>query len=665
VFKISPPLPKLPTVKISRRRENQALLTLAIASLIGFADLNSEHPSARVLGLTSTLVGAIAAAAWVSRCDRIPSKVEERLGKQKQRLDEARKALNQSQRSHHEKVQSDQERISQERLALEQRKQDLTERLEAEWARKEASMLQSLERARQSLESEYSRKSEQLQQQAQKLVGEANKEAEYWKKQAIRFKTDLSDLTAIKVAPTDSPEGWIAYQCQRIFQQFGLPCSCEKQPLEAGDRYLVWLQPRGGDPVVSKLKELEQELPLRVPEIKGNPNVYIDAKTSQIKLEIPKQAPQKKEKQLPPLYNWNDLEDEASGIIIAGNTGAVKSGVALWCAGKLTERSPKQVIALDVHAKKNYWHTQKIPTIHKQSKVIRALEILLDELNRRKETGEEQPELVVIIDEISALRANCTDKDEEKWVLKALLLLGAEGRKFGLFAIIINQSKNVEALGIDGQNRNNYALLLLCAAARDYRRQAGWGDEDLRTQYLEEKAYSCLMSGSIQNQVAKHPTHGEYRKFVKKGLPPKQMLSVNQLPLTIKGLVGLMEQRGNRGGLSGGAGENPPISPQSIDLKKEAGKRLESLYNGESTRHPLEERSPESSPRDRDFFPCPPSLTPEVIERVLDCKRRGLNQQKTIKELWGLSKNTKLRKDGTPSYWMLAREIYNQVVSED
>lgn len=664
MFKIHLPKVKTTPVKISRQTENRALLGLAIASLIGFADLNSEHPSARVLGLTSTLVGAIAAAAWVSRCEHIPSKVEKRLGKEKQRIDEARKALNQSQNSHHEKVQSDQERISQERLALEQRKQDLRERLEAEWAKKERSMMESLERAKQGLESEYSRKSEQLQQQAQKLVGEANKEAEYWKKQAIRFKADLSDLTAIKTAPTDSPEGWIAYQCQRIFQQFGLPCSCEKQPLEAGDRYLVWLQPRGCDPVVSKLKELEAELPLRVPEIKGNPNVYIDAQTSQIKLEIPKLPVEKREKQLPPLYDWNDLEDEASGIIIAGNTGAVKSGVALWCAGKLTERSPKQVIALDVHAKKNYWHTQNIPTIHQQSKVIRALEFLLDELNRRKETGDEQPELVVIIDEIGSLRANCEDKDEEKWVLKALLLLGAEGRKFGLFAIIINQSKNVEALGIDGQNRNNYALLLLCAAARDYRRQAGWGDEDLRTQYLEEKAYSCLMSGSIQNQVAKHPTHGEYKKFVKKGLPPKQMLPVNQVPLTIKGLIELIDQRGDVGGLSEGAGKNPPISPQSIDLKKEAGERLESLYNSESTRHPLEDVEPEESPADRGFLPIPPSLTSEVIERILDCKRRGLNQQKTIKELWGLSKNTKPRKDGSPSSWMMARDIYNQVVSE-
>ena len=40
-----------------------------------------------------------------------------------------------------------------------------------------------------------------------------------------------------------------------------------------------------------------------------------------------------------------------------------------------------------------------------------------------------------------------------------------------------------------------------------------------------------MVSGSIANRIANHPTHGSYQHFKKKGNPPLNLKPINQLPL--------------------------------------------------------------------------------------------------------------------------------------
>jgi len=244
-------------------------------------------------------------------------------------------------------------------------------------------------------------------------------------------------------------------------------------------------------------------------------------------------------------YPLADLKYEASGIILAGNSGAGKTSVALKCLGILTEDEPKEIVALDIHARKNHWHEHGIPTLYRADDIMAALVAINTELTRRSEQGIDSPELIVVLDEIGALKARIKqdypDPKEARqaiyWIDSTLLRLGAEGRKFGVCLVAINQSKNVSQMGIDGQNRNNYLLILLNAAARDYTNTAGWGNDDPRTQYLNEKAYCAMVSGCTSDRVLAHPTHGNYAKYKKEGLEPiglQPISAVIQVRMTTK-----------------------------------------------------------------------------------------------------------------------------------
>ena len=232
-------------------------------------------------------------------------------------------------------------------------------------------------------------------------------------------------------------------------------------------------------------------------------------------------------------YDWRDLADDAVGIIIAGNSGSGKTSVATWVAGWLTKDEPAQVLALDPHANVNVlWQELGIHTIMDFKLIEKQLLILLGLLDHRRSLSKEQidmePSIIVFADEINACLENFEDKENMELAIKRL---GSESRKYKIALIALNQSSNADDLGISAQMRNNYLLVGLCATARQIALQ--WKKDDPRRKYIEETAYSCVVRGSVPEQVAVHPTHHSYTQFKKKGNKPKGLLPLNQLPLTI------------------------------------------------------------------------------------------------------------------------------------
>lgn len=229
----------------------------------------------------------------------------------------------------------------------------------------------------------------------------------------------------------------------------------------------------------------------------------------------------------PALYNWQDAVDEGVGFIIAGNSGSGKSSVATWLAGLLTQAEPAQCLVLDPHWN-DIWAEQGLTAVGHINLIEDTIKALLKELDARCDRkGRSEPlgkPLLIIADEIGA----CLERFKDpKWIQSALKRLGSEGRKFKMTLIAINQSQNVEDLGISGSLRNNYVLILLGAAARKQAVQMGKETVEL----LKGSAYPCILSGSVEDAIGIHPTHGDYQLFKKQGNPPKNLIPIMQLPL--------------------------------------------------------------------------------------------------------------------------------------
>lgn len=230
----------------------------------------------------------------------------------------------------------------------------------------------------------------------------------------------------------------------------------------------------------------------------------------------------------PSLYDWQQAPDEGVGFIIAGNSGSGKTSVATWLAGLLTQSEPAQVLVLDPHWN-DLWQQQGLQAIGHIADIEATIQALLTELDdrcTRKGAGKPLGEpLLIIADEIGA----CLERFKNpKWIESALRRLGSEGRKFGMTLIAINQSQNTDDLGISGNYRNNYVLILLGAAARTKARLMG---KDMM-EAIKGMAYPCIVSGACEDSLALHPTHASYTTFKKKGNAPQNLIPIKQLPPT-------------------------------------------------------------------------------------------------------------------------------------
>lgn len=233
-------------------------------------------------------------------------------------------------------------------------------------------------------------------------------------------------------------------------------------------------------------------------------------------------------------YDWRALYDDAVGIIIAGNSGSGKTSVAVFIAGLLTSTEPAQIIALDPHANINVlWGELDIFAISDFYQIEMQFVLLVDLLDRRRgmtpDELEKEDLIIIFADEINAQLENFKDPDIAETAFKRL---GSEGRKYKIVLVMLNQSSNCNDIGISRPMRSNYLIIFLNASARQ--KVLEFKKEDERRRFIESQAYSCIISGSAPDQVAIHPTHGEYKVFKKKGNKPKNLLPINQLTLTIE-----------------------------------------------------------------------------------------------------------------------------------
>ena len=299
-------------------------------------------------------------------------------------------------------------------------------------------------------------------------------------------------------------------------------------------------------------------------------------------------------------YDWNNIESESVGFLICGNSGSAKSSLATWLAGHLTQSTPMAVIALDPHFN-DCWQMSGIKSVGKIQDIESCLIWLISELDRRCDRkGLKQPlgdPIFVICDELNAAIERF---ENPKVIESALKRLGSEGRKFGITFCGLNQSSNASAIGIDAKYRSNYTLILLGQSARTHPKL---GKE------LADVAYPCMLTGSIADAIAIHPTHGSYNQFKKTGNPPMNLKPINQLPLP-EGLNRLLGDRIS-------AKPELPESNESVVNRLNRALELDFQDSGSDSEVAI------TNPKDDD-----------LRDRIAELRASGLNQNQIILAIW-------------------------------
>ncbi|VXD18438.1 hypothetical protein [Planktothrix paucivesiculata] len=232
-------------------------------------------------------------------------------------------------------------------------------------------------------------------------------------------------------------------------------------------------------------------------------------------------------------YNWENLADEASGILVGGNSGSAKTSLAGgFIVGKLTAVTPAEVIVLDIHQQKNIiWQQMGFPRIESDVQVIyQVLCWLIEEIERRKH--QDGHPIIVCLDEINDTLSELEQLDtisplpgkqkRRNTFIYAIRKL-SNARKFDICLLGLMQSHNTEAIGIDGKFRNNF-LLILCGASARGEIDNKWKHDDPRFLHIKDTAYSAVISGSNPLQIAEHPTHKHHAQYKKKGNAPANLI---------------------------------------------------------------------------------------------------------------------------------------------
>ncbi|HEY9862752.1 MAG TPA: hypothetical protein V6D21_01105 [Candidatus Obscuribacterales bacterium] len=232
-------------------------------------------------------------------------------------------------------------------------------------------------------------------------------------------------------------------------------------------------------------------------------------------------------------YNWENLADEASGILVGGNSGSAKTSLAAgFIVGKLTAVTPAEVIVLDIHQRKNIiWKQMGFPRVESDVETIfHIMKWLIDEIERRK--YEDGHPLIVCLDEINDTLSELEhldvikplpDKTKRRNTFIYAIRKLSNARKFDICLLGFMQSHNTEAIGIDGKFRNNF-LLILCGASARGEVDNKWKHDDPRFLHTKNTAYPVIISGSNPLQIAEHPTHKHHAQYKKKGNAPANLI---------------------------------------------------------------------------------------------------------------------------------------------
>jgi hypothetical protein len=226
-------------------------------------------------------------------------------------------------------------------------------------------------------------------------------------------------------------------------------------------------------------------------------------------------------------YNWTDLQYEANAIIVGGNPGSGKSTiVGGFIAPMISRLSESEIIVCDPDANSNRWVEYGYTRIVSDyGAIYQTLIAVATEKENRKTSGKKH-QIILIMDELNDCQGawrSMYNRAEYNQAIEAIRTLG-NARKYNITPIILMQSHNVEDIGLSRKYRNQFAVILACASARD-EVQNIWKQNDDRWQWVKNNPYPCVLVGSIPTQIAQHPTHGHHQQFKKVGNAPSNILA--------------------------------------------------------------------------------------------------------------------------------------------
>ncbi|NER30082.1 MAG: DUF87 domain-containing protein [Symploca sp. SIO1C4] len=249
------------------------------------------------------------------------------------------------------------------------------------------------------------------------------------------------------------------------------------------------------------------------------------------------------------------LREQVSALIF-GNTGSGKSSLASMLVSVLSRhlQKPVQVLVLDPHL--NDWGC--LPIVDEKVHIIRVLTLLVHELEARKanwrwqvrnlpkeQRQKDWPFLITIWDEIDDTLSFANSKAGQRLIEReglmhpsdVLRVYGSQIRKFGGMLLGLNQSGNVEALGIDSKYRSNYIDIHLVESAL-MQAESLWKMETPERAFIEARrdGYPCV----VRSRPAIHPTHGHYplrQEGLAPAASPAPLLEPWGLSLTIEPVV--------------------------------------------------------------------------------------------------------------------------------
>lgn len=366
-------------------------------------------------------------------------------------------------------------------------------------------------------------------------------------------------------------------------------------------------------------------------------------------------------------YDWEQITEENS-LLIGGEPGSAKTSVtAGFIVPKISQKYDSEIIVLDSHSTKNRWNEMGYErVISDYEDIYEFLEWLDKEREIRRKSTDKKHLIICVFDEINDVWSYLERSDKQnktKRLVNAQLILQnlLNCRKFDIQIIGMMQSHLCEDIGLSGSVRRQAMVILLNGAARAeaYRNKNQFTKEEYTYLTDKERPYIALVTGYQSIQIAKHPTHGNYKVFSKKGNKPEIVLSIKQRDKLVTTNNENTEDFKNniiitdRGRFDLNKYSDTEVTDKESVTDNESNNqsdvtRLESLYNKDDRLLLLDEIVPDN------WVCCTPktdNLTPEVTGLIVQLIQNKISKEKTINAVFGCCKNSKSKSWKAASYW--------------
>lgn len=366
-------------------------------------------------------------------------------------------------------------------------------------------------------------------------------------------------------------------------------------------------------------------------------------------------------------YDWEQITEENS-LLIGGEPGSAKTSVtAGFIVPKISQKYDSEIIVLDSHSTKNRWNEMGYErVISDYEDIYEFLEWLDKEREIRRKSTDKKHLIICVFDEINDVWSYLERSDKQnktKRLVNAQLILQnlLNCRKFDIQIIGMMQSHLCEDIGLSGSVRRQAMVILLNGAARAeaYRNKNQFTKEEYTYLTDKERPYIALVTGYQLIQIAKHPTHGNYKVFSKKGNKPEIVLSIKQRDKLVTTNNENTEDFKNniiitdRGRCDLNKYSDTEVTDKESVTDNESNNqsdvtRLESLYNKNDRLLLLDEIVPDN------WVCCTPktdNLTPEVTGLIVQLIQNKISKEKTINAVFGCCKNSKSKSWKAASYW--------------